>query len=591
MTTDAAPTVDLQEITARQEMALAFLQERIAELELALDAQEWQRLSADGREEFSRDALRKIVEMSRLAYLKNPLINRAVSVQAYYVWGQGVEVQAEDETVNEVIQSFWDHASNRAELTGAQARELKEVELQTTGNLFLALFPSPDNGATRVRSIPFAEITDIITDPQDRRSVWFYVREWEEKQFNLDTGRSESKKRKAYYPDLRNYAQLPASIGGAPVETAARALHVKVGGFDAMRFGVPETYSALDWARAFKEFLEDWATIVRAYSRFAWNVTTKAGARGVAALKSQFNTTMSVAQNSGIETNPPPTTGAAFIASEGVKIDPVRTSGATTSAEDGRQLRLMVASAFGLPETFFGDADVGNHATSKTLDRPTELKMLARQELWSDTLRTIFDFVIDASALSPGGKLSGSLTLDDYGVPVVELADGIERTVHITFPPLLDHDPNAEVDRIVAAATLAGHPNAELIPPEVLIRLLLTALGVEDLDEKLDEYVALYQQAQQMKADMAAQIAQRSPDSGQPPDNSGDQPPTEAGLLEAVRHLRELAPGADAGQTTRVVVESAPAKRPTRRVHKEVLRGPDGEISGSVETHEDVNDG
>jgi hypothetical protein len=36
-------------------------------------------------------------------------------------------------------------------------------------------------------------------------------------------------------------------------------------------------YAALDWARAYKEFLEDWASIAKALSRFAWKSRTRQG--------------------------------------------------------------------------------------------------------------------------------------------------------------------------------------------------------------------------------------------------------------------------------------------------------------------------
>jgi hypothetical protein len=60
----------------------------------------------------------------------------------------------------------------------------------------------------------------------------------------------------------------------------------------------------------------------------------------------------------------------------------------------------MVAAATGMPEFFFGDANVGNHATAKTLDRPTELKFLDRQTLWADIHQDILQYVIDQSALA-----------------------------------------------------------------------------------------------------------------------------------------------------------------------------------------------
>jgi hypothetical protein len=74
------------------------------------------------------------------------------------------------------------------------------------------------------------------------------------------------------------------------------------------------------------------------------------------------------------------------------------------------------------------------------------------------------------------------------------------------------------VSAIVTAATLAGHPNAGTIEQKLLTKLLLTALGQDDIDELLD----------QMFPDPA----------DQPDDQEQTTAPTEA-LAEAVRGLRD----------------------------------------------------
>ena len=72
------------------------LSERLAELELALEDVGWVRLGMEGEREFSREGLDRIMQIARYSYLKNPLINRGVEVQRLYVFGQGVNIRAED---------------------------------------------------------------------------------------------------------------------------------------------------------------------------------------------------------------------------------------------------------------------------------------------------------------------------------------------------------------------------------------------------------------------------------------------------------------------------------------------------------------
>lgn len=462
-----------------------FLQERLAELELALEDQGWQRLLGDTDREFSREALREICRLARLFYLKNPLVRRSVDVQAEYVFAQGMTVRAADPLVNDVIQAFLDDAQNKAELTSHQARMLKEVELQIEGNLFFVLFINRATGRVQVRTIPFAEIDEVLCNPEDAKDPWYYRRSWQEQALD-----GTVVVRTAYYPDWRYRPKSKqATLNGHPVLWDMPVYHVKVGGLSDMRFGVPEVYPALDWAKAYKAFLEDWATLTRAYSRFAHKLTVPGGKAGVVAAKTRLATTYGVAAG---ETNPAPLTGSTFIAAPGVDLQPVRIGGANVSAEDGRRLLLMVAAAAGLPESFFGDVSVGTLATAKSLDRPTELKMRSRQTLWADVHYDLLGYVIEQSVRAPGGTLKGQIIDDDDGTPVVVLepdpqtGQPRDASLTVTFPPILEHDVAQTVAAIVDAATLKGQPSAGTMAPETLSRLLLTALGVEDVDAELE---------------------------------------------------------------------------------------------------------
>lgn len=526
------------------------LKERLAELELAQEDAGWSRLGEDDRE-FSREGLRAICRQARLFWLKNPLVKRGVEVQAHYVYGQGVTIRSEDEAVNEVIQAFLDDAKNRAELTSHQAMLTKETELSVFGNLFFVFFIGQD-GRVRVRSIPVDEIEEVISDPEDAKSAWLYLRVWTQR---APDGKISN--HRAYYPDWHNRTRQGGDFGklslGEGVRWETPVFHVAVNRLSDMRLGVPEVYATLDWAKAYKEFLEDWATLSRAYSRFAHKLTLPAGSTKatVAAAKAKFGTTYNTASG---ETNPAPIAGSTFIAGNGVGFDPIRIGGANISAEDGRRLLLMVASAAGLPETFYGDASVGTVATATSLDRPTELKMRNRQMLWADAWQQIMAYVIEQAVRA--GRLSGSIEEDDDGTPAVDVGD--EAGVHVDFAPLLEHDVAATVQAITAAAGASAAGG--LVDAETLSRLLLQALGVADVDAALD---AIYpeggeslpeqmarQKAEQQQAQLDAMkqkqassastgSADEDADDAASADEDEKRPVAEALMVEAVGELRE----------------------------------------------------
>ncbi len=463
------------------------LLERIAALEFALESPEWQRLAASADQEFTRKGLKDITELSRVMFLKNPIVKRGVSVKRFYVWGQGWTIRAKDKRIQEAIDAFLYDQKNDDVIGSHEARMQLEVELETDGNIFFCFFVNKVTGRIRVRTITFDQIEDVIRNPDDAKEPWYYKRMWTEERFNVDSGSIQTVQRTAYYPDWRyNPVNKPATIGGYPVQWDMPVYHVRIGGFSNWKFGLSEIYDSIDWAAAYKNFLEDWASIVRAYRRFAFQLTTPGGSRTVAAAKTKLNTTIGAL---GGETNPPPVTGATFIASEGHNLQPVRTSGATVSAEDGRRIMLMVAASSGLPETFYGDANIGSLATAKSLDRPTELMMEDRQQLWRDVFWNILYFVMLWQVKAPSGSLRGMATVkadveDGQITETVEWTDETNDDISVDFPPVLQHDIPQMVEATIKAATLgASGTLAGTVDLPTLSRVLLTMLGVPDADE------------------------------------------------------------------------------------------------------------
>jgi hypothetical protein len=152
---------------------------------------------------------------------------------------------------------------------------------------------------------------------------------------------------------------------------------------------------------------------------------------------------------------------------------------------------LMVAAAVGLPETFFGDVSVGSLATASSLDRPTELKMRNRQTLWSDVYMGLFDYVLLQAVRAPQGGLAGVgriVTRIEEGqrLESVEWAEGVDPHIDIDFPPIVNPDMLRRVQAVVSAATMDGKAPAGTLDLITTARLVLVALGEDDIDEMLD---------------------------------------------------------------------------------------------------------
>lgn len=476
-------SAELREQLGRAEITEENLRESIGRLEEGLDGPEsgeWRRVAFNTMREFTRPGLERVTELSRAMYLSSPLIQRAVNVTTYYVWGQGATYAAEEDQVQEeIVDPLMEDDGNKAELYSHPAKLLTEVDQMVDGNVFLALFTNP-LGEVSIRSIPSDEIMRIHHKPGDRQQIWYYRRRWVEEEFDLDSGVTKEKWQECFYPDWRYQPVVkPPMIGTWPVLWDAPIMHSKTGSLKHMMFGFPETYAALDWARAYKKFLEDWHTLVASLARFAWKASMKG--QKIPGTKKRLSSTT---PESGKETNPRGAAGQVAFVPDGDDLVPIPKSGANTSAEDAKPSRLMVASAMDLPDTILSsDPQQGALATAKTLDRPTELGFLSRQTRIAEREQDIFKYSVEAKIRR--GRFPGKVEVLPSGLSVVR--SEVDTDVAVTFPPILEHDTESVVKAVVAAATLEGKTEAGTIPRETVSKLLMEAIGVDDVEDALNE--------------------------------------------------------------------------------------------------------
>lgn len=473
--------------------------ERLAVLEDSMADKGWNRVGGLSERDFSRQGLRDISKMVRIYWLKNPLIKRAVTVQNIYVWGQGCTLRAVHPDVDAAVQQVLKDPSNRRVFGDTEAWMRLEAELQLFANLFFVFFINPSTGRVKVRTIAFDEIAEVITDPDDSQTPWYYLRVWTSSTGNPTTGYTKTETHKAYYPDWRyNPAGgHPEHIMGIPVKQSP-IYHVAVNRLNDMKFGVSELYAACDWAQAYKSYLEKWVTIMDMLSKFAMQLTgnnKKAVTGAVSKLQSILPTLQQSLAESRESTGPQ--TGGIFATTSGNKLEPIKTSGITASMDDARRLMLMVCSSVGINEPYLtGDPSTGNLATAKSMERPMELQFTARQALWQSVFGNILSFVIDMAAAAPNGRLSTGATIeiDDDGDRIITLGNDPEtkepmnRNVEIIFPPILQHDLLEQVDAIVHAGTAKGWALAGTMPVKYISTLLLDALGEKDSAALVEEW-------------------------------------------------------------------------------------------------------
>lgn len=479
---DLLPVHQRDQVTA----ALAeneLLTESLAQAELALEDTGWARLGAQADNEFSRDGLLRIARLSRAMACTNVLVRGGVNLRIAYVWGGGYQLAGRHESTNAVLQAFIDDVGNQAAVFGEQACEENERSLETDGNVFISAVTAPRTGRVQVRTIPFDEIADVILNPDDRDDPWFYKRTWTSDvvvPVRGDDGTVKTtidrQQQTVWYPAV-GYRPLarPKSIDGALVRWDSPVLHVSVNRLNGWKFGIGDVYTAMPWARAYAEFLRDWALLMKSLAKFAWRQTARGSKASQAAAKIR-----------AVLPNPDGPVGSAVTSSPDVTLEAIPKTGATLDSESGRPLATMVAAAFDLPvTTLLGDPGVtGARATAETLTRPTELAMGSRRSRWEQALQRLCWHVIVEAVRAPQGPLRGTVIRDELGREQLTLApvDGedVDPGVDLAWPALSDPDVKAAVDAVVAAA------GTMKLPDELIARLLLEALQVDDVDAVLD---------------------------------------------------------------------------------------------------------
>lgn len=539
--------------TRSLERQVEHLEESLGRLQVEIENEGYRQLTAGSDYEFNRYHLEQIIRLATMMAIKNPIICRTVNVQADYVFGRGVTFVARHPMIQAVVDEFTQYGPNQHVLFSHMAMAHQERQLQVTGNLFLVLITNPRTGRVIVQDIDAQEVPDIIRNPQNRREEWFIKRVWSD-----EAGGEHV----TYYPALGITETSGAVVPDTDqdktkgvIEWNSPVYHIRFNYYGYMKFGLPEVYPSLDWALAYKKYLENWSSIMASFSRLAMRISGLAGRKQVAAAKSMLETTVNL--NQPREGNPSAAAGGFGLFGKNVDAEPIKTAGATTPAKEGQPLLNMAAAGSGIPNTFYGDASVGNYATATTLDRPTELKMVARQRLWQVIFGVIFDYVVFQSAQKGDLRDQKAVVKEvidvfsDAKLLVVQMpindddafgtvGEPISASVAIKFPELLERNVTDRVRALVNAVTLFGKTLLDIIPDKRLVaRMLLEALNVENIDVLIPQFVDMWEKnltakdGKPVEAIIIPPPAAPMPGLGMKPGGGGAVDPSQGGAVGA----------------------------------------------------------
>ena len=410
------------------------------EQELSLEDAGWMRLGTTFWQVISPLVRQNNVKASRLYCLRDPLAAQSIRLHTDYTFGTGMSSLAKEEATQKILAEYWNAPKNRAVLSANGQRKSCKKGL-TDGEVFFVLYLGTSKSIPTIRWIDPLEITEIITDPEDRESVMYYRRVWSDPQGSVHETLYRSP------TNIANVASIDAQRKGVSASDEGVVFHLALN-TNSDR-GNPLLVSALDWLRQYRKFLAARTAINQALARFAWRLKVKGGQAAVDAQRNK----LSVEDGA-------PEAGSTIAENEGVDMTPIKTDSAAKNAQaDAKLLKLQIFAAAGFPETYFGDVDAGNLATAKTAELPVIKMIQSEQQVWEDMYEDIDNAVLAHRGVPPDKWYV------DRNWPPISPRDASEFAKAITeivgaFPPF------AGSDAVMQAA--------------------LSSLGIDDTAEVID---------------------------------------------------------------------------------------------------------
>ena len=425
----------------------------------------WRRLSDQA---YIKDVIPSVyLEIHNLcyeAYNANPLAFAIIEQTTSFVLGEGITVSANNKRVQQIIDAFWDSPENRME---ERVYSLC-TELALYGELFIHFFVNQYSGEVVIRQIDPSLIDQVETDSEDIEKPLRYHRR-------------PIAQIMATSPDPPPLI-TPASdldVQGTWFRAGDEVLHVAINKVSNAKRGKSDLATLLPWLRRYKDWLTDRVRINKYKGAFLWDVTlTGADKKTIDRKKMEYAY--------------PPEPGSVLIHNEAEKWQATQPQiNAMDAKEDGRAIKLMIATGATLPEHYLSDGDNGNRATASEMSLPTLLKFKRRQRVIKYMLQRIIDRVILEARKA--GKLGPK----------------IDTSYEITFPEIDsgEHQTLAQGTNLMVTA-LANAAARGWVSNETAMRIMFEFCGEEvDVAEELQKISA--EQAAKLQALQAMQ--QRAP--------------------------------------------------------------------------------
>lgn len=344
-------------------------------------------------------------DYSVTAYRSNPMATAIVDTYtAFCVGDSGVNWQATNAEVGEVVREFWDDPANRV-------GEIQDMSLRSQlllGEKLYELMTAPMSQVVRFCPLDPAHIKDIGC--RYGNPLWPDLvvlppgpdseddRKWSLVQVDDDTGLREGR-----------------AMFWAPWRT-----------LDTDKRGMPFLTPILDWLDSYDQVLSNLIDRTALARYMVWDVTVAGGQDKV----DEF-----VAARGG--THVPPS-GSVEVHNDAVTWTPQTVStGAMEDSAANRSVLTNIASGAGLAKTWLAEPEDANRATSLTMAEPVRRRVGSVQKVWlqqqTEMVRYVVDRAVAAGRLRPKVDATDPRTGETTQIPA-------SQAVIVTGPEIAASD-------------------------------------------------------------------------------------------------------------------------------------------------------
>lgn len=425
----------------------------------------------------------QIVYRSRRASLYDPVTQSILRTWLNFAFGVNIDVIPKDETETPqtifTAKECWDDyftSQRNRRIFGARYIDRLNNRLLTDGEFFLLTFTATDTGLSWTRLIYTEEIPDIIYDSQDRDKPLYYHRQYTDAGGVLND---------VYYPDwlatdkeLKRANVPDKSKVFRANGTTAKIVHLNFFDIGTGR-GWPLMTAGLDWTLAYKDNLQDQATVAKLVAMIVNKLTVKGGSRAVQSLKGQFQSTL-VNSDTFLDRNPPAVAGSTFIGNENLDLQrmPLSTGARDNSVTSASLLSMGLNAGGNLPLDWFGRGDVNTYAQANSANIPAFRNFNRYQIFWSSAWSDLCELVLrEYQAANPEANYQtyeSDVSLDSLLQP--ELKDITQALSQVYRDVLIPLMQQGELPQPVAIQLIIK-----------TLQVLLQAFGIKDSGDLIND--------------------------------------------------------------------------------------------------------